>query len=100
MPPREATELRERADEELRQDMEEAHQALFNLRFQTATRQLADVSQVRKARLRIARIKTLLREREIIAEADRIIEQAAEGEAADEAVDEAADAGADAGDEE
>ena len=33
-------------------------------------------------------------------EADRIIAQAAEGEAADEAVDEAADAGADAGDEE
>jgi large subunit ribosomal protein L29 len=51
-------------------ELEEAHQALFNLRFQAATRQLADVSQVRAARRRIARIKTLLNERAILAAAD------------------------------
>jgi large subunit ribosomal protein L29 len=68
----ETAELRERAADQLREEMEEAHQALFNLRFQAATRQLADVSQVSKARRRISRIKTLLREREIIAEADRL----------------------------
>ncbi len=68
----ETTELRERADDQLREDLEETHQALFNLRFQAATRQLADVSQVGNARRRISRIKTLLREREIIAEADRL----------------------------
>jgi large subunit ribosomal protein L29 len=68
----ETAELRERAADQLREEMEEAHQALFNLRFQAATRQLADVSQVGKARRRISRIKTLLREREIIAEADRL----------------------------
>ncbi len=72
MPPGEATKLRERADEELRQDMEEAHQALFNLRFQASTRQLADVSQVGNARRRVARIRTLIREREILAEVDAI----------------------------
>lgn len=54
----------------LQADLESAHQALFNLRFQAATRQLADVSQVRKAKKRIARMKTLVRERAILAEAD------------------------------
>ena len=56
-------ELREKTNEELVQDLEEAHQALFNLRFQASTRQLEDVSQVKRARRRIARIKTLIRER-------------------------------------
>jgi large subunit ribosomal protein L29 len=65
-----ATELRARTDEELTGELEEAHQALFNLRFQSATRQIADVSQVRAARRRIARIKTLLNERVILAVAD------------------------------
>ena len=54
-----AAELRARTDGELAGELEEAHQALFNLRFQAATRQLADVSQVGAARRRIARIKTL-----------------------------------------
>ncbi len=84
----ETVELRERADDQLREEMEEAHQALFNLRFQAATRQLADVSQVGKARRRISRIKTLLREREIIAEADRLAASEAavsEHEGADDA---------------
>lgn len=65
----ETQELRARTDAQLREDLEGAHQALFNLRFQAATRQLADNSQVRKARRRVARIKTLLRERLILAEA-------------------------------
>ncbi|MBG93098.1 MAG: 50S ribosomal protein L29 [Chloroflexi bacterium] len=56
-------ELREKTNEELAQDLEEAHQALFNLRFQASTRQLEDVSQVKRARRKIARIKTLIRER-------------------------------------
>jgi len=65
-----AIELRARTDDELNAELEEAHQALFNLRFQAATRQLADVSQVRAARRRIARIKTLQNERAILAAAD------------------------------
>jgi large subunit ribosomal protein L29 len=67
-----AAELRARTDEELQGELEEAHQALFNLRFQASTRQLADVSQVGAARRRIARIKTLLRERAILAVADAV----------------------------
>ncbi len=74
MPAPETVELRERTGEQLREDLEEAHQSLFNLRFQAATRQLADVAQVHNAKRRIARIKTLLREREIIAAADRLAE--------------------------
>ncbi len=70
MPAAETQSLRARDDHELRDDLESAHQALFNLRFQAATRQLADNSQVRKARRRIARIRTLLHERTILAEAD------------------------------
>jgi large subunit ribosomal protein L29 len=60
---RETRELRERTDGQLGEDLESAHQSLFNLRFQAATRQLADVSQVRKARRRVARLKTLAHER-------------------------------------
>jgi large subunit ribosomal protein L29 len=67
----ETVELRSLTDEQLRNELEEAHQSLFNLRFQTSTRQLADVEQVGKAKRRIARIKTLLRERELLEELDR-----------------------------
>ena len=58
--------LRAMSDAELRGELEETQRALFNLRFQAATRQLADVSQVRTARRRVARIKTLLHERAIV----------------------------------
>lgn len=82
MPSAQAVELRARTDDELNAELEEAHQALFNLRFQAATRQLADVSQVRAARRRVARIKTLLNERAILAAADA--ERAGAGAQSDE----------------
>ncbi len=69
MSAQETRELRERNDTQLGEDLESAHQSLFNLRFQAATRQLADVSQVRKARRRVARLKTLAHERAILAAA-------------------------------
>ncbi|MSQ41423.1 MAG: 50S ribosomal protein L29 [Dehalococcoidia bacterium] len=71
MSARETAELRASPTEDLARELEQTHQRVFNLRFQAATRQLADVSQVRKAKRRLALIRTLLREREIIAEADR-----------------------------
>jgi large subunit ribosomal protein L29 len=52
-----AAELRELNDTELEHRLGEAKEELFNLRFQNATGQLDN----------IARIETLLREREIIA---------------------------------
>ena len=68
-------ELREKTDEELVQDLEEAHQALFNLRFQASTRQLEDVSQVKRARRQIARIKTLIRERNNLSNSEIVTEE-------------------------
>ena len=65
--------LRATNDADLRKELDEAHHALFNLRFQSATRQLANTSQIAKARKRIARIRTMVREREILAELDRAI---------------------------
>ena len=70
MSSKETVELRGRNETQLLEELESAHQALFNLRFQAATRQLADVSQIAKAKKRIARTKTLIRERAILAEVD------------------------------
>jgi len=61
----EIDDLRAMADDELRDELNATHQELMNLRFRTATMQLANVNEIRKARKRIARIKTLLREREL-----------------------------------
>ncbi|MEX2375513.1 MAG: 50S ribosomal protein L29 [Dehalococcoidia bacterium] len=56
-------EFREKSDEALEQELSEAHEALFRFRFQSATQQMADNSQVRKSRRRVALLKTLLNER-------------------------------------
>jgi large subunit ribosomal protein L29 len=50
---------------ELAKQLDDAHQELFNLRFRHSTRQLANYSELRKARKKIARIKTIMREREL-----------------------------------
>ena len=58
-------EIRGFTDAELAKRLEEAHQELFNVRFRVATRQLANHRELPKVRRRIARIKTIQREREI-----------------------------------
>jgi large subunit ribosomal protein L29 len=50
---------------ELSKQFEDAHQELFNLRFRLSTRQLANYSEIRKAKKKIARVKTIMREREL-----------------------------------
>jgi large subunit ribosomal protein L29 len=62
-----ASELRELHDEELETKLDEAKQELFNFRFQLVTGQLDNPSRLKEVRRDIARIKTLLREREIAA---------------------------------
>ena len=59
-----ARELREMSDEQLVLRMREAQQDLFRLRFQAETERLDAPSELRKNRREIARIKTILRERE------------------------------------
>ena len=61
-------ELRDLSDEDLAQELEETYRQLFTSRLQLSTRQLANTSLPRKARQRLARIKTLQRERELAAQ--------------------------------
>jgi large subunit ribosomal protein L29 len=62
-----ARELRELNDVELEHRLNEAKEELFNLRFQNATGQLDSTSRLAHVRKDVARIETLLREREIAA---------------------------------
>jgi len=58
-------EIRALRDEELAKRLEEAHQELFNLRFRLATRQLVNHRELPNVTKRIARMKTVVREREL-----------------------------------
>ena len=58
-------ELRELHDDELATRLREAKEELFNLRFQMATGQLDNNRRLRAVRHDIARIYTILREREL-----------------------------------
>ncbi len=60
-----ATEYRGLADDELLSKLTEAKEELFNLRFQAATGQLENHGRLRAVRKDIARIYTVLREREL-----------------------------------
>jgi large subunit ribosomal protein L29 len=62
-----AREFRELNDVELEHRLGEAKEELFNLRFQNATGQLDSTSRLAAVRKDVARIETLLREREIAA---------------------------------
>ena len=62
-----AAELRELHDEELENRLAEASQELFNLRFQHVTGQLDNYARLSEVRREVARVNTLLREREIAA---------------------------------
>ena len=60
-----ASELRTSSPEELTSKLAEAKEELFNLRFQSATGQLESHGRLRAVRKEIARIYTVLREREL-----------------------------------
>jgi large subunit ribosomal protein L29 len=60
-----AQELRGLADEELETRLREAKEELFNLRFQVATGQLDNNRRLQTVRRDIARIYTVMREREL-----------------------------------
>lgn len=65
-----AAEIRGLSDKELKEQMEGARENYLKLRFQQSTGQLQDHSQLRLARKDIARFESVLREREIAAEAE------------------------------
>jgi large subunit ribosomal protein L29 len=57
-------ELRDRSAEDLQREVVEKQKHLFDLRSQAVTEKLEDPSQLKKTRKQIARIKTILRERQ------------------------------------
>jgi large subunit ribosomal protein L29 len=60
-----ANEYRERSVEDLRQLVEDIKEDIFKLRFQHATGQLDDVSKLRQAKHKLARVRTIVREHEL-----------------------------------
>ncbi|CUU01203.1 LSU ribosomal protein L29P [Candidatus Thermokryptus mobilis] len=59
------SEIRQLSDEEIKQRIKELEEELFNLRFQKALGQLEKPHRFKMIRKDIARMKTILREREI-----------------------------------
>lgn len=61
--------VRALSDERLREEEESTERELLGLRFQASTRQLGDPTELRKARRKLAQIKTVIRERGLAAAA-------------------------------
>lgn len=59
--------LRRMDDQKLDHEINEAYRAMFTLRFQHASRQLENYRELRTARRRIARLRTIKRERQLAA---------------------------------
>jgi len=60
-----AEEIRAISPEELARQLETAHRELFDLRFRAATKQLANHREIPRVRRKIARMKTIIAEREL-----------------------------------
>jgi large subunit ribosomal protein L29 len=50
----------------MKRELESSYQELFNLRFRAATRQLTNYREINKAKKKIARLKTVMREMELL----------------------------------
>ena len=61
-------ELKSQSAAELKQQLVEAKKELFNLRFQNATNQLDNTSRIKEVRKNIARIQTIITQKESVAE--------------------------------
>jgi large subunit ribosomal protein L29 len=60
-----AREVHQMSDTELSERLRESYQELFNLRIQKATHELTNTARPRQVRKDIARIKTIMRERQL-----------------------------------
>jgi large subunit ribosomal protein L29 len=61
-------EIRGLSQVELGRRLDEAHHELFNLRFQYATGQLKNTARMREVKRDIARLRTIMRQRELSAQ--------------------------------
>ncbi len=59
------TELRALSNEDLKKQLNEAYQELFNLKIRLTTKQLVNHRQIGMARKSIAQIKTIMKEKEL-----------------------------------
>ncbi len=75
---KEADKLRDVSEDELETQLAEAKEELFNLRFQLVTGQLDNPMRIKQVRRHVARILTLMREREL----EQLEEREAQGAAA------------------
>ena len=62
-----ASEIRNLSQNEVARRLDEAHHEMFNLRFQYATGQLKNTTRLSQVRREIARLRSILRERELTA---------------------------------
>lgn len=60
-----AEQIRELSDQELVEELTKLKEELFNLRFQQATGQISNVMVISECRRNIARVNTIIREREM-----------------------------------
>lgn len=65
----EIAKARSLSEQELTEELESARRHLYDLRFQLATRQLTDYSQISQTRKDIARLLTVQTERQLVAQA-------------------------------
>jgi large subunit ribosomal protein L29 len=59
-----AADVRELSDDEIREQLTQKQEELFRLRFRSATQQLENPALIRNLRRDVARMRTILRERE------------------------------------
>jgi len=60
-----ANEIRALADDEIRTKIDETREELMNFRFQQSTGELMDTSRLRVSKRLLARLETILHEREL-----------------------------------
>ncbi len=58
-------EVRELSDEQLQEELDKAGRELMNLRFRSATNQLPNSNEPKSVRKTIARLRTVIRERQL-----------------------------------
>ena len=61
----EIDEIRSLSDSDLQSNLDSIQEELMNMRFRVATMQMTNVNEIKLAKKRIAKIKTVIREREI-----------------------------------
>ncbi|KPK47904.1 MAG: hypothetical protein AMJ77_01525 [Dehalococcoidia bacterium SM23_28_2] len=66
---RKADDIRRLSDGDVAKELEEAHRRLFSLRLRWMTRQESNYRLMTQTKRRIARLKTIQRERQLVAEA-------------------------------